>query len=302
MLNVSTHQRHGGLLYGLAAYAIWGVLPLYFSLVTAFVTPLELLAHRLLWGLPFLALALTATGRWGTALATLRDRRTRWLLLVSAVLLATNWFIIPFGVSSGRAVETCLGYFLTPLVSRVLGLLVYRERLRLAAKVGLALSVTGIGYLVAVLGAFPWMALIVALSFGLYGMVRKISRVDGLVGLSVEALILAPAAAVCLLVQASDGGGAVAVGNLWAIALLVFSGTLTAVPMICYGEATRRLKLSTLGFLQYPLRTLQLLQAVTLLGEPFRAEQQVCFALIWTALALMAGDSVLCQSRPCSAS
>jgi chloramphenicol-sensitive protein RarD len=297
-MNASTHERNGGLLYGFSAYAIWGVLPLYFSLITPFAKPLELLAHRLLWGLLFLSLALTASGRRGTALATLRDRRTRWLLVVSALLVATNWFVFLFGVSSGRVVETSLGYFLTPLVSIVLGLLVFRERLRSAAKVGLALSVAGIVYLVAALGTLPWMALTIAFSFGRYGMVRKIARVDGLVGLFVETLILAPAAAVYLLVQASSGGGAVVLGSVRVIALLVLSGTLTAVPMICYGEATRRLKLSTLGFLQYLLPTLQLLQAVTMLGEPFRPELQVCFALIWTALAMVAVDSVLFQSSP----
>jgi uncharacterized membrane protein len=142
------------------------------------------------------------------------------------------------------------------------------------------------------------MAITVAFSFGLYGMVRKMARVDGLIGLFVETLILAPAAAVYLIVQASSGSGAVIAGRPSVIALLVFSGTLTAVPMICYGEATRRLKLSTLGFLQYLLPTLQLLEAVTLLGEPFRSEQQVCFGLIWTALAVVAADSVLSQNSP----
>jgi chloramphenicol-sensitive protein RarD len=294
-MNASTNERHGGVLYGLAAYAMWGVLPLYFSLVTPFAKPLELLAHRLLWGLLLLSLALTAAGRWRPALATLRDRRTRWLLLLSALLVGTNWFVFLYGVSSGKVVETSMGYFLTPLVSIVLGLVVFRERLRPAAKAGLAMSFAGIAYLVFALGTLPWMAITVAFSFGLYGMVRKMARVDGLTGLFVETLILAPAAAVYLLVQASSGSGAVIAGRPSVIALLIFSGILTAVPMVCYGEATRRLKLSTLGFLQYVLPTLQLLAAVTLLGEPFRSEQQVCFALIWTALALIAVDSVLSQ-------
>jgi chloramphenicol-sensitive protein RarD len=274
------------------------VLPLYFSAVTPFVTPLELLAHRLLWGLVFLSLTLTVAHRWGETRTVVRNRRSRWLLAASAALVATNWFVFLFGVSAGRVVETSLGYFLTPLVSILLGLLVFRERLRPAAWAGLVLSAGGIVYLVASVGAVPWIAVAIAFSFGLYGMVRKLAGVDGLVGLTVETLLLAPAALGYLLIQGSAGAGAVLTGDGWALLLLALSGPLTAVPMIFFGEATRRLTLSALGFLQYLLPTLQLLQAVLLLGEVFRPEQQVCFALIWAALALVTADSVRSRVIP----
>ena len=294
-MNESQQPRNGGLLYGVAAYAVWGVLPLFFSLVTPYVTPLELLAHRLIWGLVFLSLTLLAARRWGEALDVMRNPRSRWLLLVSAVLVATNWFVFLFGVSKGRVVETSLGYYLTPLVSILLGLLVFRERLRPAAWAGLVMSAVGIGYLIASAGVMPWIALTIAFSFGMYGMVRKLARVNGLIGLAVETLILGPAALGFLLIQVSTGEGGAGGRQQMALALLAFSGPLTAVPMIFFGEAARRLTLSTLGFLQYLLPTLQLLQAVTFLGEPFRVEQQICFALIWAALALVAADSVLAQ-------
>lgn len=292
-MNALPGARRGGLAHGLTAYAIWGVLPLYFSLVAPSVGPFELLAHRIVWGLLFLALILTAWRRWGAARAVVCDRRKLRLLVLSAFLVGTNWFVFLSGIAAGRVVETSLGYFLTPLVSVALGLIAFRERLRLTARVGLVLSTAGIGYLVFAVGSLPWMALAVAASFGLYGMVRKKAGVDGLVGLAVETLILAPVSLAFLLFQVAAGKGAMVAGNGWGIGLLVFSGALTAVPMIFYGEATRRLKLSTLGFLQYLLPTLQLVQAVTLLGEPFRPEQQVAFALIWSALAIVAAGSVL---------
>jgi chloramphenicol-sensitive protein RarD len=292
-MNTAQRDSRSGLLFGLAAYGLWSVLPLYFSAVTPFVSPLELLAHRVVWGLLFLGLVMTVTGRWGQVLAALRDRRTAGLLVLSAVLVATNWFVFLYGVWAGRVVETSLGYCVTPLVSIILGVLVFRERLRPARCVALALVAAGIGYLVLALGQVPWVALTIALSFGLYGMVRKLTPVDGLVGLVVETLLLAPAAAGFLLTQTARGEGVLVAGSAGPMALLVFSGALTAVPFICFGEAARRLRLSTLGFLQYLLPTLQLLQAVTLLGEPFRLEQLVSFALVWAAMALVTADSVL---------
>jgi chloramphenicol-sensitive protein RarD len=297
-MNPTQRDSRGGLLAGLIAYSLWGVLPLYFSALTPFVAPLDLLSHRILWGWLFLGLVMTATGRWGQVLAALRDRRTRGLLMLSAGLVATNWFAFLYGVWAGRVVETSMGYYVTPLVSVGLGLLVFRERLRPVRWLALALVIAGVCYLVAARGQVPWVALTVACSFGLYGMVRKLTPVDGLVGLVVETLLLAPAAAGYLLTLAATGQGAALLdGRADLLALLAFSGPLTAVPFICFGEAARRLRLSTLGFLQCLLPTLQLLQAVTVLGEPFLAEQRVSFALIWAAMALATVDAVLSRGR-----
>jgi chloramphenicol-sensitive protein RarD len=289
-------DSRGGLLYGLAAYGLWGVMPLYFWVVKV-VPPLELLAHRIVWSVLFLAMLLTALGRWGEVARCLRVARTRWLLLASTALVALNWYAFIYGVSVDRVVDTSLGYFVNPLVSILFGVLLFGERLGGWKWLALALASGGIIYLVVALGQVPWIALVVAFSFGLYGVVRKVAPVDGLVGLSVETLLLLPAAGLYLAVvslraEAALGGHGPAVD-----ALLLASGVVTAVPLMCFGEGARRIRLSTLGFLQYLAPTAQLLLAVLVFREPFPPAQQACFGCIWSALAIVTADSLLAQRR-----
>jgi chloramphenicol-sensitive protein RarD len=284
------------LIYGLVAYGWWGLMPLYFHAIRA-VTPGEILAHRIVWCALLLAAVLTLLHRWPDVLRCLRDPRMLGLLLTSALLVAGNWLIYIYGVSIHQIVQTSLGYFVNPLFSVLLGLIFFRERLRAWQWVALLLATAGLLHLVVALGEVPWIALALAGSFGLYGLVRKVAPVDGLVGLSVETLLLLPAAAGALGYWQLTGPTAVTTLDGPTLTLLLASGLMTAVPLMCFGEAARRLPLTTLGFLQYLAPSMQFLLAVTLFGEPFLPQQQVSFGCIWMALAIFSVESVTATRR-----
>jgi chloramphenicol-sensitive protein RarD len=284
--------EHDGLLFGVAAYGFWGVLPVYFRAVGG-VAPTEFLAHRIVWSFLLLAAVLTLWRRWPELARTLRTRHTRSLLAVSALLIATNWLVYLHGVMTQRVIQTSLGYFINPLVSVVLGVVFFRERLRGGQWLAVALAAAGVAYYVLAGREWPWIALVLAGSFGLYGLVRKAAPVEALVGLSAETLLLFPAAAGFLGYWQSQGTLGFGSRGGWLDALLLLSGVVTTVPLLCFGAAARRLPLSTLGFLQYLAPTLQLLLAVTLFGEPFRPDQRWSFGLVWAALALFTAESVV---------
>jgi chloramphenicol-sensitive protein RarD len=240
---------------------------------------------------------MTLLGRWPAVWACLAQRRTRWLLLASTVLIAANWFVFIWGVWIGQLVQNSLGYFINPLLNIVLGMLLFRERLRLAQWLALALAGTGLVYLIVARGELPWIALILASSFAAYGVLRKIAPVDALVGQTVETLLLVPLSVVFLIWWTWIDRHALGRYSVTVDVLLYASGVVTAVPLLCFGAAARRLPLSTLGFLQYLAPTIQFLLAVLHLGEPFHPELQVSFALIWSALAIATLEGVLHQRQ-----
>ena len=287
-------RSHAGLVYGLAAYGLWGLMPLYFRIV-ADVNPLELLAHRIVWCVVLLAALMTAFRRWPEVWACLRHPKTCGLLAASTVLIAVNWYAFIVGVSTRQVVQNSLGYFINPLFSILLGVVVLGERLRGAQWAALALASAGLAYLIVAGGELPIIALALATSFSLYGLVRKVVHVDSLVGLTVETLFLAPVAASALVLWALRGElmlGTMGVGVDLAV---LGSGLVTAAPLLCFGAAARRLPLSTMGFLQYLAPSLQFLIAVFVLGEPFRDEQRVGFPLIWSALAIVTVDALVAR-------
>ena len=285
-------QSQKGLLYGLAAYGLWGLVPLYFKAL-ARVPPAEVLAHRIIWSVVFLAALVSLGGRWPELVRCLRSGKILAALLTSTLLIAVNWFVFIYGVASGQLVEASLGYFINPLVSVLLGMAFLGERLRVGQLLALALAALGVVILAVATGRLPWIALTLATSFGLYGFVRKIIPVDGLTGLSVETTLLFPAAAGYLVYLGLAGEAAWGTIDRATDVLLPLSGVVTTVPLICFGQAARRLRLSTLGFLQYLSPSLAFLLAVGLFGEPFTPVQVTSFACIWTALALYSVDSVL---------
>jgi chloramphenicol-sensitive protein RarD len=274
-----------GLAYGIAAYLLWGVMPLYFRAVEK-VQPVELLAQRIVWSVVLLAVALTVFGRWEGLRATLAVRRTCGLLLASSLLLAVNWFVYIHGVATDRIVQCSLGYFINPLLNVLLGMIVFHERLRPIRWVALLLAAAGVVYLMAALGEVPWIAFTLAGSFATYGLIRKVVPVDALTGLMVETLFLMPASVVFLAWWMQRPDSAFGRMSLQIDVLLVASGVVTTAPLLCFGAAARRLRLSTLGFVQYLAPSMQLLLAVLVFREPFRSEQQVSFGLIWAALVL----------------
>jgi chloramphenicol-sensitive protein RarD len=275
----------------------WGVVPLYFNALAP-VEPLEILAHRIVWSLLFLALLLTVAKRWGDLLGCLRDRAALRVLLVTTVLIAGNWFVYIYGVSTQQVVQTSLGYFINPLVNVVLGMIFLGERLRRLQWAAVALAAAGVVMLTLDGDGLPWIALTLGCSFGTYGLLRKLVPVDGLVGLAVETTILFPLAAAYLGWLACAGSMGLGAHDTWHDFLLVISGVVTTVPLLCFVQAARRLRLATLGFFQYLSPSLQFAIAVLVLEEPFDLEKLGSFVFIWVALALYTLDSVLAQRKP----
>ena len=282
--------RGEGVLHALGAYSIWGVLPVYWKWLSALPAP-AILAHRIVWSLLFSALLLTVTRRWRDLRAVLAGRSTLVPLVASASLIGGNWLVFIWAVNHDRVLETSLGYYLTPLANVALGRAFLAERLsglQLAA-VGLA----GAGVLQQAVGldAPPWIALFLATTFALYGLVRKLAPVSPIPGLAVETLLLAPAALAYLAWLSLRGGGAFPAGAPGTSALLLASGAVTAIPLLLFAAAARRLPLSTLGFFQYIGPTLTLVVAVGVFGEPFTRRHAVTFGFIWAALLLFSLSS-----------
>lgn len=294
-----------GALFGVGAYGLWGLLPLYF-LVLAPAGPVEIVANRVLWSLLFCALLLTALRGWRPVLTSVRTPGILGTLTVAAVLIAVNWLVYTYGVTSGQAIQASLGYFINPLVSVLLGVLVLRERLRPLQWAAIGLGVLAVGVLAVGYGTVPWIALTLAFSFGFYGFVKKKvgSRVGALSSLSIETVVLAPVAAgVMIWLGAHDAvtlttEGA---GHFWIMAA---SGVITAVPLLLFGAAARRLPLTTIGLLQYLAPVLQFLLALLVFGEEMPFERWIGFGLVWTALIVLTVDmlrTVRRQPRPQSA-
>lgn len=283
-----------GLFYGVAAYGLWGVIPLYFKALGD-APPLEVLAHRIVWSFVLLAGILTVSGRWTAFTRAVRAPGTLALLFSSSVLVGINWLVFLLGVYTHRVAQTSLGYFINPLFNVVLGMILFGERLRPVQWFAVFLAGGGVGYLLVVSGDLPWIPLALAGSFGLYGLVRKVVPVDALTGLAVETLLLLLPAAGLLGYRESQGILDFGHGNVGHDGLLLASGIVTTGPLLCFGAAARRLPLSTLGFLQYLAPSFQFILALTVFGEPFRPEQQISFSLVWAALAVFTVESVVAR-------
>jgi chloramphenicol-sensitive protein RarD len=279
-----------GLAYALAAYLAWGVSPIYFKAL-ARVPPLEILAHRVIWSILLLAGLLAASRRLGPLRRVLADRRQIALLAGTATLLSVNWFIYIWAVNAGRLLEASLGYFVNPLVNVLLGVLFLGERLSVPQRWAVALASAGVGVLLLRLGTFPWVSLSLALSFGLYGLLRKRAAIGALEGLLVETAWLAPAALVFLLHLGASGNGAFGSGPS-TTALLVAAGAVTGIPLLWFNHGVARLRLSTIGLVQYLAPTTQFLLAVLAYREPFGSAHAAAFGFIWASLAVYSADAL----------
>ncbi|ARM90248.1 transporter protein RarD 2 [Rhizobium sp. CIAT894] len=285
-----------GLLYGIAANVLWGVLPLYLNLLKD-VDALQVLSHRVLWSLLVFGTILVAARQMRPILAAAKVR-TLGLLTLSAALIAINWFVYIWSAANGRLVEASLGYFITPLVSVALGTLLLGERLDRLQKVAIGVAAAGVLILAISGGGALWISLTLALSFGVYGLIRKVAAIDALGGLMIETAILAPFA-LGLLFYVS-GLGETAFGQSGVVdALLILAGPITALPLILFAAGARRLRYATLGLLQFIAPTLLLLEAFLLYHEPIRPVQLATFGMIWLGCGLYARSSVIAarQSR-----
>ena len=275
-----------GTLYGAGAYLLWGLFPLYWPLLAPS-APLEVLAHRILWSLVVVVMLLAVTRRVEQVRAAVRDRRRFAQIALAAVVVAINWGTYIYGVTNDRVVETSLGYFVNPIVTVLLGVVVLGERLRPAQWTALGAAFVAVVVLTVENGSPPWIALVLAFSFGTYGLLKKTAGVGAVEGLAVETGVLLPVAAVYVLVI---GGGTFATEGAGHAALLALSGVVTAIPLLLFGAAASRIPLSTLGVLQYLAPTMQFLLGITLFDESLPAVKLLGFVLVWCAVALFTID------------
>ncbi|EMY32215.1 integral membrane protein (rarD protein) [Arthrobacter crystallopoietes BAB-32] len=291
-------ENSAGLAFGLAAYGIWGILPLYFAVLDP-AGPLEIVANRIVWSLLFCLLLMTAMRSWRPFLAAMRSGRILGVLTLAAALIAVNWFTYTVAVLSERTVEASLGYFINPLVSVLLGVLLLKERLRPAQWAALGVAFAAVLVLAFGYGNVPWLSLVLALSFGFYGLVKKNvgSKVDAVSSLSVETLVLTPLSIAIMAVLMVQGQATLTdhgAGHFW---LMAAGGLITALPLLFFGAAARRLPLSTVGMLQYLAPLLQFITALAVFHEPMPPERWAGFALVWLSLAILTADMVLAYRK-----
>ncbi len=279
-----------GLLAAALSYALWGLFPLYFHQV-ADVPALEIVLHRSVWSLVFVIGLLAVMRRWAWVAEVVRQPRTLAAFGASALLLSSNWLVYVWAVNNGHVMEASLGYFINPLVNVLLGMVFLHERLRPAQRGALAVAAAGVAWLTWTAGVPPWIALALALSFGLYGLLRKTAPLGALEGLALETALLAPLALPAL-AWLSYHGGALQGASASTWAWLLFAGPLTAVPLLLFAFGARRVTMATLGLLQYLAPTIQFGLAVWVFHEPLRHERLLGFALIWVALGIYSAESL----------
>ena len=287
--DATTPRSAVGALCAVAAFGWWGLVPVYFKAV-AHVPALQVLSHRVVWSVVLLIGLVLAQARWRDLARVLRRGRTRWVLLATSVLIALNWFVFIWAVEHDRVLEASLGYFINPLVSVVLGVVFLHERLRRWQLVAVAVATAGVVFMT--FDALPGLGLILAGSFGLYGLLRKVAPVDAVLGLTVETMLLLPAAGAYLVYVELQGSGALGHVSRATDGLLVLAGVITAVPLLWFAMAARRLRLVTVGLLQYIAPTGQFLLGVLAYHEPFDQRRAVSFGVIWLALLIYSADAV----------
>jgi chloramphenicol-sensitive protein RarD len=282
-----------GVIYGLAAYFLWGFYPIYFKALHI-VPPLQILTHRVVWS--FFALLLVLTAR--KELTRLKNSLTLRIFLIyfaAGVLLAINWGTYVWAVNAGHIVESSLGYFINPLVSVLLGVVVLREKLRPWQWLPVALAALGVLYLTFSYGQLPWISLVLAFSFGIYGLVKKIAPLNSMHGLSVETTAIFIPALIFLFIEEFRGSGSFVHAGPSISLLLALAGPVTVIPLIFFATSARLIPLSTIGILQYVAPTLQFLIGVFIYHEPFTTERLIGFSIIWTALIIFSVESLLHQ-------
>jgi len=280
-----------GALAAALCYLFWGLVPLYWRQL-AVVDAVELIAHRLVWSLVFVMAVIFYRAGWKELRAALGTRRGVGLNLLSSALLTGNWLVYVWGVNSGHVIECSLGYFLVPLLNTALGRWVLRERLRPAQLVAIGCAAVGVAVQLVQVGRLPWIALTLAVTFGGYGLLRKLSPLGPLTGLAVETTLLAPAAAAFLLWRQHTGEGALGHASATLQALVLSTGVVTAVPLLLFAYGARRIRLTTLGLLQYIAPTVQFTLGVTVFQETFDRHQALAFAFIWAGLVLYTIDNL----------
>lgn len=280
-----------GILYALCAYVIWGMFPIYFKSLQE-IPPLEVLMYRMVWALTFLAIVLSVRRQWAWLWPVLKRPRVLAGFTASALLLSSNWFLYIWAVNQDRVVDASLGYFMTPLVNVLLGSVILKERLRALQWMAVGMAALGVLWLTWQSGHPPWVSLMLGITFGMYGLLRKTAALGTLEGLSLETMLLFPLAIISLLFMTSQGAHGFADASTTTKWLMIASGPITAIPLLMFAAAARLVPLSTMGLMQYITPSLQLMAGIWLYHEPFGGARLIGFAAIWIALTLYTIDGL----------
>jgi chloramphenicol-sensitive protein RarD len=302
-LTATRSSMNRGLVYGILAYLLWGILPLYWKALQAVPAP-EILVNRIIWSFVFLFILLSIRRQWDWFQVLLRDRRRIGFLAGCAALIASNWYVYIWAVNAGYVVETSLGYFINPLVNVFLGVLILHERMRPGQWAAIAVATGGVLFLTLTYGSLPWIALFLAFSFGFYGLLKKKARFGSVEGLATEMAFLLLPALIGFFVFQTSGQPAILSYGWTIIFLLMGSGVVTAVPLLLFAEAVQRVALSTIGLLQYIAPTIQFLLGIYVFNEPFTTTRLIGFIMIWVALIIYSVEGILMRriaSAPISA-
>lgn len=294
---VADQQTGAGALFAFIAFLIWGLSPIYWKALHD-VGAFEIILHRIVWSFVFLMPLVCLSRRWVEFKKTIKSPKMLSILLITSILVGGNWLIYIWAVNNGRVLQASLGYYINPLVNIVLGMVFLRERLRRAQTLAVILATLGVLNLTFRYGAFPWVSLALAFSFGIYGLVRKVAAVGALVGLTVETLLLTVPAGIWVLHLHRIDSGAFLNSGLMTDLLLMGTGILTATPLLLFNLGAKRITLATLGFIQYTAPTGMLVLGIAVFEEPFTRIQAVTFALIWTALAIYSWDTARANRNP----
>ena len=295
-LGGATQPMHPGILYATLAYTAWGLFPLYFHQLAG-IPALEVVVHRTTWSLLFVLAVLLVLNRWAWMRDVARQPKVLGAFALSALLLSGNWLTYVWAVQNQHVVDASLGYFMLPLVNVALGYVFLHERPRPGQWLAVAVAAAGVLWLTLQNGHLPWIALVLALSFGVYGLMRKVASLGALEGLALETMLLAPLGLGALAWWSWQGQGVLVQGDAKAIGWLLLAGPLTAIPLLLFAAGARRIPLATLGILQYISPTLQLALGVWIFHEPFQMARLAGFALIWAALLVYSVEGWLAAGR-----
>ena len=287
----AARTERSALIAGIAAFGFWGIIPVYWKFLTE-VPASEILAHRFVWTTAFLVFLLSWQARWPEVRGHIHSRRAIGYCIASGVAVSLNWLTFIWAVNAGRVLETSLGYFMAPLVNVLFGAIFLRERLTRWQLISVLLVTAAVLILTFGYGRFPWIAVVLCVSWGIYGLLRKLSGTAAIPGLFLETILLTPVAIAYLAILGSRGGGVAGIGHWSLLVLLMSTGVVTGLPLVWFGHAARHLRLTTIGFLQYLAPSGTFFLGVFLYAEPFTMTHLITFALIWIALAIYTWEMV----------
>ena len=286
-----------GVFYAIAAYFMWGLLPLYWKVFQA-MGAWEILAHRIVWSVVFVAIIIVVTKRIRKLRESVSGAKMVGALIICSLLISANWLLYIWAVNNDQVMQTSLGYYMNPLITVLMGVILLKEKMHVGQWISLALASCGVLYITIQYGEFPWVALSLALTFAFYGLAKKLVKLEAIIGLAWETLFVAPIALAYLLMIQINGTETVSALAWWQVLLLTLAGVGTALPLYWFAQAAARLPLSMIGFIQYLSPTISLLSAIFLFHEPFTTTHMISFSLIWGALIIFTVSSI--RKKPAS--